>query len=98
MSAGPQEEIIEAHLFVQGRVQGVCFRMYCQQEAERCGLTGWVRNLSDGRVEIVAQGPASALKPFLAWCRKGPPAARVDRLTSEESSSIKRSYTDFEIW
>jgi acylphosphatase len=65
------------HLKARGRVQGVGYRMYAQEEAERLGLTGWVRNAHDGSVEAVAEGDEPALEDFVKWCRKGPPAARV---------------------
>jgi acylphosphatase len=61
-----------------GRVQGVGFRRYCQLEGRRLGLSGWVRNLSDGGVEVWAEGPAVKLDDFLQWLRRGPPGARVD--------------------
>ncbi len=64
-------------LLVSGRVQGVFFRAHTQEEARRLGLTGWVRNLPDGRVEALAEGPRDALEALLAWARVGPPSARV---------------------
>ena len=68
------------HLHVTGRVQGVSFRAYTRREAAALGLDGWVRNLSDGRVEVLAEGPREALERLLAWCRGGPPHARVTDL------------------
>ena len=65
------------HFRVEGRVQGVCYRMYACKEAERLGLTGWVRNCPDGTVEAVAEGEERDLVSFRAWCAKGPPYARV---------------------
>lgn len=65
------------HLLVTGRVQGVAFRLSTKDEAERLGLAGWVRNLRDGRVEAVAEGPREALEQLVAWCRRGPPSANV---------------------
>ncbi len=73
-------ETARLHVYISGVVQGVCFRMYTRDEAERLGLAGWVRNLPDGRVEWVAEGPASDLKELLRWSKRGPPAARVDRI------------------
>lgn len=72
-----------ASLSVSGRVQGVCFRMSAVDEAERLGLTGWVRNTRDGGVEIAAEGPEDALSAFVDWCRTGPPLARVDGVRVE---------------
>jgi acylphosphatase len=62
---------------VSGRVQGVGFRISAQWEARRIGVTGWVRNLPDGRVEVHAQGIASRVEEFRDWLDRGPRAARV---------------------
>ncbi len=69
-----------AHLFISGRVQGVNFRYYTVQEARSRGLAGWVRNLPDGRVEAVIEGAEASVEAMVEWCRKGPPAARVDHV------------------
>lgn len=74
------EEIVQAHVWVSGRVQGVFFRASTREEAMRRGVVGWVRNLPDGRVEAVFRGRREAVDACLAWCREGPPGARVDRL------------------
>ncbi len=66
------------HAFVSGRVQGVFFRARTCEVATRLGLAGWVRNLPDGRVELLAEGPGEALEQLLAFCRVGPAGARVD--------------------
>lgn len=58
-------------------MQGVAYRLSAKDEADRLGLDGWVRNLPDGRVEAMAQGPRETVEAFVAWCRKGPPHARV---------------------
>lgn len=68
---------VRAHVLISGRVQGVCFRAYTVDEAMAAGITGWVRNTPDGRVEAVFEGERSAVEAIIAWCRKGPPAARV---------------------
>ena len=62
---------------IRGEVQGVGFRMSCQREALRLGLTGWVRNLWDESVEALFEGPAEAVAAMLAWCHHGPPRAEV---------------------
>lgn len=67
-------------IVVEGRVQGVFFRASTREEARRLGLAGWVRNLPGGGVQAVFEGPPEALERMLAWCRTGPPGARVDRL------------------
>lgn len=68
------------HLLVSGRVQGVAFRAHTRAQAEALGLSGWVRNLPDGRVEAIAEGPRPALEALATWARSGPPAANVTNL------------------
>jgi acylphosphatase len=68
---------------VSGRVQGVFFRATCASEARRRGLAGSVRNLADGRVEAVFEGPAAEVGEMVAWCRAGPGHARVDGVETE---------------
>jgi len=68
------------HIFVSGIVQGVFFRDHTRRWAEELGLGGWVRNLADGRVEAVAEGPDEALQAFLSRVRRGAPRSRVDNL------------------
>lgn len=65
------------HLFVSGRVQGVFFRAHTRDLARRLGLKGFVRNLPDGRVEVVAEGPEEKLQELIEFCRHGPPLAHV---------------------
>jgi acylphosphatase len=77
-------ERIRVHCRISGRVQGVCFRMAARGTAQRLGLNGWVRNIPDGDVDTVAEGPADAVAQYLAWCRKGPPAARVTRVLQHD--------------
>ena len=64
-------------MFISGRVQGVCFRAYTCEEARRLGLKGMVRNLVDGRVEVLAEGSPEGLKLLEEFCWKGPPSAHV---------------------
>jgi acylphosphatase len=68
---------------VRGRVQGVGFRYSTEDEANRLGLAGWVRNLPDGGVELEAEGEQGALDRLLAFLRQGPPAARVQTVVEE---------------
>ncbi len=63
---------------VSGRVQGVFFRTSCAERAEALGLSGWIRNASDGAVEVVFEGEDAGVEAMLAWCREGPPNAQVD--------------------
>lgn len=71
---------IRTHLIIGGRVQGVFFRDSARREARSIGVTGWVRNRSNGSVEAVVEGPEDRVRRFVAWCRRGPSAARVDRV------------------
>ena len=81
-------------LRIRGRVQGVGFRFFVQREAERRGVTGWVRNRRDGSVEAVAQGPAEAVDALVEACRHGPPSARV---TDVQESAAEGSFAGFEL-
>lgn len=84
-----------SHLSIRGRVQGVGFRAYLQREAQRHGVTGWVRNRRDGSVEAVVHGPVEAVQAVIDWARHGPPSARV---TDVQVSDGKGAYTTFEMW
>jgi acylphosphatase len=70
-----------ARLVIAGRVQGVAYRQSTIDEARRLGVAGWVRNLPDGRVEVLAEGARSLVEALAAWCRRGPRFARVDHVT-----------------
>jgi acylphosphatase len=65
------------HVLVSGRVQGVGFRWYARERAEQLGVAGWVRNLPDGRVELLLEGREGAVEAMLVWLERGPPAAHV---------------------
>ena len=80
-------------LLIHGRVQGVWFRESMRREAERLGVTGWVRNTPDGSVEAVVQGPDAAVDTLIAWARIGPPQARVARI---EQTDTQGHYIHFE--
>lgn len=67
---------------IEGRVQGVCYRAWTVAEATRRGLAGWVRNRSDGSVEALFHGPAEKIEDMILACRRGPSAARVDRINA----------------
>ncbi len=72
---------------VAGRVQGVYYRSATAEQAERLGLDGWVKNLADGRVEVVAAGDEAAVAALMHWLWSGPPAARVEAVHVEEWTS-----------
>lgn len=79
------------HIFITGFVQGVFYRAETQSKAQYLGLPGWVRNLPDGRVEAVFEGPKDKLNQIIVWCRSGPAAADVKsvEVVWEESEKIK---------
>jgi acylphosphatase len=66
------------HLAIRGRVQGVFFRDSMRREAQRLGVSGWVRNCSDGSVEAVVQGESRAVDDIVQWAHQGPARAQVD--------------------
>lgn len=72
------------HLLISGIVQGVGFRYWTERTAGQLGLAGWVRNLYDGRVEVVAQGPTSQLDRLVEQCHRGPTSAHVTKVVKED--------------
>jgi acylphosphatase len=76
---------VRKRVLVTGWVQGVWFRESCREQAVAAGATGWVRNLADGRVEVVLEGTEPAVDRVVRWCHEGPRRARVDgvEVTSE---------------
>ncbi len=68
---------IRAHIIVSGKVQGVFYRAETASKAKRLNITGWIRNLPDGRVEAVFEGESTEVEKMLAFCRRGPPNAYV---------------------
>jgi len=81
------------HLVVHGRVQGVNFREAMRAQAQRLGVTGWVRNRSDGSVEAMVHGTPDSVERMLEWTRQGPPAARVTRVDIEPAND---AFEDFD--
>jgi len=74
---------VRAHVHVRGSVQGVFFRRSVADHAEALGVTGWVKNLSDGRVETILEGEKESLERVVEFCRHGPPGAYVDKIEVE---------------
>jgi acylphosphatase len=75
------------HVTIKGRVQGVGYRYWVEQQAAARGLEGWVRNRRDGRVEALFAGPTNAVADMVALCRRGPSAARVDAVEEEPANA-----------
>ena len=90
------EDRARLHLIVSGRVQGVFFRHSAMAEARQLGLSGWVRNLPSGEVEIVAEGRRKNLEMLYAWAHSGPPSARVEEVR-EEWGEYRGEYSGFHV-
>ena len=84
------------HVYISGRVQGVFFRAETQRAAIGFNLTGWVRNIADGRVEACFEGKDENIDKMLEWCHIGPPAARVEEVLTGEELYIGE-FRDFNI-
>jgi acylphosphatase len=90
--------MITRRLRIKGRVQGVGYRYALRQEAERLGITGWVRNRADGSVEALVHGEAQAVEAVIAWARMGPPAAQVrDIAISPAEAEEDRAHAGFDL-
>jgi acylphosphatase len=84
---------VRCRVVVSGRVQGVFFRDSCRSQAQRLGVRGWVRNLPDHTVEVVAEGPRDRVDQLLDWCRLGPPRAQVTGLVvTDEVPAAERGF------
>ncbi|MCB1670663.1 MAG: acylphosphatase [Gammaproteobacteria bacterium] len=83
-----QGQKLTLHGFVAGRVQGVFFRAETRRKALELGLDGWVRNVVDGRVELLISGPPEVVDSMLAWLRHGPRLARVDALDLQPLDTV----------
>lgn len=83
------------HFLVSGYVQGVFYRAASESIARRLDLTGWVRNLPDGRVEVVACGEETKLKELEQWLWQGPPRARVEQVVS--ANAEPQTFADFSV-
>ncbi len=87
---------VRVHVFVSGLVQGVFFRQNAKRVADSLCLRGWVRNLSDGRVEAVIEGPEEKVAEMIKWMKRGPPLARVEKIEVIREE-YKGEYRDFKI-
>lgn len=87
--------MVRAHVFVSGNVQGVFFRQETRDRARSRGLAGWVKNLSDGRVEAVFEGTEEAVEQMVEWCRRGPRWAEVKDV--EVAREEPEALTEFQV-
>jgi len=87
---------IRVRLLIEGRVQGVWFRDSTRREASRLSVSGWVRNCTDGSVEVLAEGDADLVRQLVAWCHQGPPAAHVRRV-QETRETFRGEFDGFDI-
>lgn len=77
--------MVSKKIYISGRVQGVGFRFHAHEQAGKLGLKGWVKNLSDGRVEMLINGDESHVKSMIKWAHKGPVAAKVEKVEVQET-------------
>ncbi len=87
---------IRVHIFISGKVQGVFFRDSTKTRAKELGVSGWVRNLPDGRVEAVLEGQKEIVEEMVEWCRKGPEYARVTGMEVIEEN-YKNEFDNFSL-
>lgn len=95
MDREPGENRVRARVVAQGRVQGVGFRAFLRSQATRRGLSGWVRNLSDGRIETEVEGASVLVDEFIQALKSGPPLAHVQDIRVEWISPDARGSSDF---
>jgi acylphosphatase len=93
MESGDRER---AHVYVSGQVQGVFFRDSTREKAEQLTLNGWVKNLPDGRVEALFEGPSESVREMVRWCEQGPSHAEVENVDTEFEAS-EGDLTSFEV-
>ncbi len=93
MESGDRER---AHVYVSGQVQGVFFRDSAREKAEQLGLNGWVKNLPDGKVEALFEGPSDKVREMVRWCEQGPSHAEVENVDTEFEAS-EGDLTGFEV-
>jgi len=87
---------VRAHVWIVGRVQGVCYRMETKRAAERYGVNGWVKNRNDGSVEALMEGDEGAVQLLIQWCKQGPTHAVVHHVDVEWEDVVDE-FTRFEI-
>ena len=86
-----------AHIIITGLVQGVYYRVTTKQKADSLGLSGWVKILPDGNVEVIVEGNKEEIEQLIDWCRQGPPGAKVDGV-EVKWSPCRNEYQGFDIF
>ena len=89
-------EYIRLHVFISGKVQGVYYRQNTATQAQELSISGWIRNLKDGKVEAVFEGEKNNVNKLLDWCHSGPKNAIVSNIEIV-NESFKNEYTNFQI-
>ena len=89
-------DLVRVRAFAGGLVQGVAYRFFAEKYANALGITGWIRNLTDGRVEVLAEGTAEGIESFLARLREGPRQARIDGLDVRRERATGE-FSDFRV-
>lgn len=87
---------MKKHIFITGRVQGVGFRHFTRKNADKIGITGWVKNLPDGRVEALFQGPEQKVNKLIDRCKEGPISAYVKEIDVNKAEDTK-DHDSFEV-
>lgn len=90
-------ETTRIRMLISGRVQGVFYRLHTREQSQRIGVRGWVRNLPDGRVEVLAEGTSEQIRLLEACCWEGPPYARVHDIQVKEELVREGEFSSFEI-
>lgn len=80
---------MRVHVIISGKVQGVWYRASTKQMADQIGITGWVRNTSEGNVEAIFEGEKKLINEMIEWCNQGPPLAKVDNVTIKKMENEK---------
>ena len=92
-----ETDIKNVRVLISGRVQGVCFRACTRDQAQILNLSGWVRNLSDGRVEALFEGVSEVIDQMLEWCKEGAPSSSVSDIEVFEEEASTANGGAFEI-
>jgi acylphosphatase len=87
----------QARVLIEGRLQGVNFRYQAQKQGQKLGLVGFVRHLSDGRIEIEMQGEKEQVDKMLEWCQQEPHSSQIRSILFRYDEEPSRSYTDFSV-